>query len=304
MGVFGTLVQGALGGFPEKPDVPRAPFVDPQSAQQTAISGNYSALPELERLGRGVDKYNLSQRLQMLSQGIPGFTDIREAGSDALLSQLRGEIPQDVGDELQRNANARAFAGGYGGSGMAGNLTARDFGRTSMDLINRGQAVAPGWLGTLGSLLPEQFNVQSGFLSPSEQINAGQWNETMRYNRDWLQNKLDSLPDPETAAIAESVGGLTDMVAAAALAWAGGGIGGAIGGAGGGMIGSQLGGMFGGGGTPQSSDIGAIIGSAWTPTAATTPATPMYQPYQTVDPLGVYNPGMVGGYQMNYGGFF
>lgn len=307
MGAFGDLTRvglqaAGLESFPGIPDVPPAPFVDPQDAQQAAIQGNYRALPDIERLGRSTDRYNLDQRIKALSGFVPGFTDIQSAGSSSLLSMLRGELPSDVSDEVRRQANARAFAGGFGGSGASGALQARDLGRTSLDLVGMGQARAPGWLGTMGNLLPQQFNVESGFLSPQQQIVSEQWNESNRYNRDWLQNQLDSLPDPETAAIAQSVGQMTDLVASAALAWAGGGIGGMIGGAGGAMGGAQLGGMLGGGGTESSANIGSMIGSMWTPTPATVPANDYSS---RVDPFmgSLYEPNMMGGYQTGYGGF-
>lgn len=51
---------------------------------------------------------------------------------------LRGEIPQDVLDQVSRTAAYKALSGGYGGSQMASALKARDFGLTSLDLQKRG----------------------------------------------------------------------------------------------------------------------------------------------------------------------
>lgn len=329
-GIFGTLVQGALGGFATIPDAPQAPFVDPSQAQMDSIRGNQRALPELMELGEDVNAYNLQQRAKALGS-VPNFGAISQAGGDALLSMTRGELPQDVANQVQRRANVRAYQGGYGGSGMSDNLTARDLGLTSLDLQQRGIGMAPGWLTSMFNLSAgPQFNVESGFLTPGQGIAAQQWNETNRYQRDWLQNQLDSIPDPEQAAIAESVGQLTDVVATAALAWAGGGLGAMTGIAGGAAMGGQIGGALGGGGGlgGAASQFGGALGglipaSVAAPTAVTPNWGQSYPgPYggylppvqQQVNPFGggsVYNPSAdiwgLGGYSMGaptgYGGF-
>lgn len=278
MGLFGTLVTGALGGFPKKPDLPSAAYVNPGESQQQAIDANAGALPGLMDLGSDVNAYNLSERAKALTAGIPGYDAISKKGSDVLLSQLNGVIPDDVASAIGRRSNARAFAGGYGGSEAARNLESRDLGLTSLDLIQRGQAAAPGWLTSLYNLgVPQQFNVQSGFLSPTDVISTNQWNETNRFNTQWAQNQLDALPDPETAAIAKDVGQLTDLVATAALAWAGGGIGGMIGGAGGASMGGALGGQA--GGAAGGFDIGSIIGSLMGGGGGQQQTLPNYAPY-------------------------
>lgn len=306
MGVFGTLVQGALGGFPTIPDAPAAPFVDPQSAQAASITGNMRALPDLMQLGSSVNQYNLAERAKLLSAGVPGYRAIADAGGEALAAGLRGELTDDLAREVSRRTNAQAFGGGYGGSGFGRALEARDLGRTSYDVQRAALAQAPGWLNTIGNLsVGQPFDVRSGFLSPEQQILASQWNETNRFNRDWLQNQLDSIPDPEQAALAQSVGSMTDLVASAALAWAGGGIGaagaggmaGGMGAAQGGMMGSQFGAMLGGGQNSSSANIGALMGGMWQPTPATMPSSG-FSPYAQVNPLGqsIWDPYMMGGY--------
>lgn len=213
-GLFGALVTGAMGGYAKKPDVPGAAYVDPTQSQRDSISGNRQALPGLEDLGSEVNSYNLGERAKMLKAGIPGYSDITRLGSDALASELRGEIPPDVANAILRRSNAKAYAGGFNDSGMSSNLDARDLGLTSLDLIRTGQSAAPGWLSALNNLaVPDQFNVQSGFMSPQARLGADQWNETNRYSRDWLQNQLDALPDPETAAIAQGMGDQVDAIA-------------------------------------------------------------------------------------------
>lgn len=212
MGLFGDLVTNAMGGFPKKPEVPYAPSVSPQVAQTTAAKGNLATLPELESLADATNTFNVGQRRKMLDSAIPGYGKLTGQASDVLSGWLGGELSPDVASAVRRNANNRAFAGGYSGSGMADSLTARDLGLTSLDLQKMGVQSLNPYLATTGQLgMPQEFLPQSQFVSTPEQIAAEQWNETNRYGRDWLQNQLDSIPDPAQAAIAKDVGGMVDV---------------------------------------------------------------------------------------------
>ena len=53
-------------------------------------------------------------------------------------SQLAGELTPEVQRSVTNAANARAVAGGVGGSPFAGSVIARDLGLTAMDLQNQG----------------------------------------------------------------------------------------------------------------------------------------------------------------------
>lgn len=257
MGLFGDLVQQALGGFPTKPSAPPAPNVNPQSAQRDAISGNQAALPGLEDLASATNTFNTGQGIARREAAAPGINRNIASESDLLNNWLSGVLSPDVASAVRGNANARSFAGGYGGSGMADALQARDLGLTSLDLQKMGVGAMPGFVSASQAGIPAPFNPAAGFISPMEQIAAQQWNESNRYGRDWLQNQLDSIPDPARAAIAKDVGGMADTVgsmipyfgafysmsgngpASASGAGAGGGFGslfGGGGGAGGGMF--------------------------------------------------------------------
>lgn len=202
-----------MGGFPSKPDVPSAPNVDPGVAQRAAVSNNQAALPGLEDLASGVNTFNTAQRRSMVDANIPGYENLTGGASGLLSNWLGGQISPDVASQVSRAAGARAYAGGYGGSGMADNLQARDLGLTSLDLQRAGMSALPGYLNTINNIaVPRQFDPTTEFLSPQEQIAASQWNESNRYSRDWLQNQLNSIPDPYTAAISGDLGQMADTV--------------------------------------------------------------------------------------------
>ena len=230
MGLFGNLVKGAMGAFPTIPDFPDPAYADIGESQLKSTSLNKAALPGLQDLGEDVNAYNLAERAKALSAGIPGYDEITRTGSANLASQMRGELPDDVVSQIMRQSNSRAYAGGFGGSGASANMAARDLGLSSLALMQQGQAAAPGWLGAMNALaVPPQFDVQSGFVSPGMVHQATQWNELNRVDAEWMQNIMDSIPDPEKAAIADNLAGMADIGATVALTALGGAAGGAIG---------------------------------------------------------------------------
>lgn len=110
--------------------------------------------------------------------------------------------------------------------------------------------------------MSRQFDVTSGFISPTQQISANQWNELYRYKQQALVNEIAALPDPLIAAVGEAVGSNLNQDIGAARNFFSFGIGskqegGSAGGGGGGLQSysggfSSLMGMFGGGGGPEA----------------------------------------------------
>src|SRR5690242_14355146 len=107
MGLFGTLVQDAMGGFAKKPKVPLAPYVNAQDAQMQATGGNQRALGGLEQLAGDVNEFNLGQRQSMLEGAIPGYKKLTGGASDLLSGWLSGQLSPDVASAVRRNSNAR-----------------------------------------------------------------------------------------------------------------------------------------------------------------------------------------------------
>jgi hypothetical protein len=104
----------------------------------------------------------------MLNQLYPGATTQLGDISKTAGQYIRGQIPSDVQAAVQRATAQQANAGGYAGTGMATNLTARDFGRTSTDLINTGIGMYQGALGTAASMIPGYINPGQLLFSPAQ----------------------------------------------------------------------------------------------------------------------------------------
>jgi len=85
----------------------------------------------------------------------PGVMGNLKSAADTVSAQMRGEIPQDVEDQLFGSAAFRDFSSGAGSSSQrARNLTARDFGTTTMDMKNAGLQNYQTLLGDANALTP------------------------------------------------------------------------------------------------------------------------------------------------------
>lgn len=193
MSAFGDLANSIASLFDEAPDVPAAPQVNAQEQQKKSIQGNLDNFDLAALLADKTNEFNYDQLDEMLRKAIPGYENIKNLQSEALQSQLKGEIPQDVQDAIQRNAATRSTYGGFGGSALAKNLTARDLGLTSLEITNRALESASRWMqGTKMLSVPNQFNAASLFISPAQQIENEWNNQTSKFQRDWTSNVIET----------------------------------------------------------------------------------------------------------------
>lgn len=182
------MIGGLVSGSPSVPDWTNISLGDSASK---STSANLANLPQLENLAGQTNLFNAQQIQQMLGN-IPGFTGLSNQITDVLGSELRGEIPPDVAAAIQNNAAAQALTGGFGGSGLAGNLTARDLGLTSLNIMQSGLSSAESWLGMLDKMYqPGLFNLSSMFITPQQEFTAEMQNQEAAWNRDWLKSQID-----------------------------------------------------------------------------------------------------------------
>lgn len=186
------MFAGLLAG---KPDVPTFQAIDPQAEQAKAVAGNVAQIPALEKLAGSFTQFNQGQIEQMLQASIPGYTSIKSDVTGNIEAMLKGEIPADVQQQIQRQEAATAVAGGFGGTGMQSARTARDLGLTSLQLTQQGLSSAESWINRMNSLYapgvvsPMQFS--NMFLSPAQQISAKTEERNAQFQHDWAKNILD-----------------------------------------------------------------------------------------------------------------
>jgi hypothetical protein len=152
------LTQGREFGFEAQPvtwqDI-RSREVSAQAAADEALGYNEANLGRYTELARELTRADVSTRTDMLDQFVPDWRQKRDAASAINDSLMRGEIPKDVADQLQRSAAFAAVMGG-GGAGVARSLTARDLGTTSLALQQQGMAGAERWTQMMAGLMPDQ----------------------------------------------------------------------------------------------------------------------------------------------------
>lgn len=166
----------------------------------------------------------------MLESAIPGYNNIVSGTSSKIQDMLGGVIPKDVEEQIQRSAAGQSLAGGYGGTGMAHNLNARDLGLTSLDLINKGINSAQSWLGTMKSVAGSpQVDVTSMFISPAMRAGNEWQNQTNKFQRNWLNNQIDASYSwnnqlgASLGAADQQISGMVGSAAGAAAGGSGGG---------------------------------------------------------------------------------
>lgn len=118
--------------------------------------------PKTRELEAQRNAFNRAQLLESLGIQIPGYQEGQLQRTQNAMSLLRGELPPDLASQIQRNTASKALTGGYAGTQAARNLTARDLGRTSMDLQQAGAQQFSNIIGTtpLSPLANYEFTPQ------------------------------------------------------------------------------------------------------------------------------------------------
>lgn len=175
--------------FGKKPKVPKLQTLE--EAQGKAVGANIASFKDIAQLAVAVDDFNQERLLKLSEMTLPGG---RQKIQDIITSRLAGEIPDDVGRQIQRFGAERAVAGGFSGSQFGVNQTARNLGLTSLDIIDSGLSSAEAWLATANA---PGFDVTSMFITPQQKY-ADQVNQ---FNRDFTEAKIKASPDPGTRGI-------------------------------------------------------------------------------------------------------
>lgn len=238
MGLFGFV--GDL--FKKKVKVPEFKPVSATDIEKKAISDYESNLPAATSFAEKLNQSNQSALDRQIGAKIPGFSNIESKVASNIASQVAGEIPEDVAQAIQRSTAARALEGGFGGSGAARNLTARDLGLTSLQLSQQGLGNAMNWLqSTRQNRMAPMTSPSSLFISPEQRLGLAVSERDKAMNRDYLSSQLKASQSWQNS-LGNAIGGI-DTVIGGAL--------GSFGGAIGASAGYNLGNKWFGGGMPS-----------------------------------------------------
>ena len=188
--------------FGEKPRVPDLPRISLDQEQLNAINANKAAFPGASELANLTE----DQILQMMREAVPGFDEMRTKAGSNINDFLSGKIPKDVSDAITNSGAARALRGGYGGSGMHGDLVARDLGLTSLGLMDKGLSSAESWMAASERLLaPAITNFESMFITPGQEYQTENEQNVQQFQRQWMKNQVNALPDPGLVGVFNTV---------------------------------------------------------------------------------------------------
>lgn len=223
---IGGAIGMGLGAYGDKVKIPDLPAIDINAVQSDTIGANKASLPGAEAIGAEINSFNIKQQLAALIQTMnvlaPGQLE-KVQGITA--SQLSGEVPLDVQQQLQRKAVSGSYGRGYGpSSGLASNDFLRNFGITSMGIQQQGIQNFQ----TLSNMGPKAplFDVSSMFFSPQQRLAFAFQERQAQFNVNLMKAQIAAAPDPAMAQIAEGIDSDIKMVEQAALSYAGGGMGG------------------------------------------------------------------------------
>ena len=235
----------------------QAPREVPLSETFSKFLGQEAQVPALSAFASNLNK----QFRQELETGLPGTIGASTQISTLVNQLLGGAVPADVQAQVQRQGAEQAMALGIPAtSGMARNLQARDFGLTTMELMQQGAAYTPGLIDLANFLSPQQaqnYLFSTGQLrgedlkKAQDDSNVANQNAINKYNYD--------------VANARSSGGLFGTIGGALGGIAGFALGGPAGAGLGSALGGSIGSLAGGGGfapTGGAGAFGGLIGNA------------------------------------------
>lgn len=197
-----------------KPQIADYEPIDLSEEQLKAITANIENFPQFEQLGNLYQQFMLSQ----YESAIPGFRDILAMGGETTKQMLgvskeylAGEIPKDVQEAVQRSSAFQSLMGGTAGSGMSRALTARDFGLTSMNLIQQGAGLA-GQAGNAAqrwASLAQAGGPQGILVSTEQQKNLDMQQALIKQATQQTKYNVAAAPDPGWKHLSDIVYGLT-----------------------------------------------------------------------------------------------
>lgn len=205
----------------KKPEVPKFKKTDTTKEQAAATAGNLQNFDAISTLAGKTNTFNQDQLNKMLESALPGYRSLQSSIGSKISDELSGKVPQDVIDLIKRNSAEKSVSGGFSGGGMVkDNLTARDLGRTSLDLVDKGIDAGTRWIQSAKSGTANSFDPSSMFVSPAQRIGVTMSNNENAFNRNWLSNQVDAAYDPMTI-IGKGADSLVEGIKGAAASAAG-----------------------------------------------------------------------------------
>lgn len=119
------------------------------SSSVPSFTGSYNAGvdPNMEEITNLINQLNIQAQQNANAARIPNATGLEQQSSANIASQLSGELPADVVNQLAQAAAERGVAGGISGSPNDTAAYLKALGLTSYDMTQQGQANLTSALG-------------------------------------------------------------------------------------------------------------------------------------------------------------
>ena len=182
--------MGLLGSFlSSKPSIPKFTPIDPSKVQSDTVAGNVAVLPEAEKLASSVNSFNQAELDKLYESALPFYSQIKQKVGENILSDVSGNIPQSVMDNIMRASAGQAVYGGFGGSARQMNLTGGKFAQETFKRQETGMDAAQRWLQTATT---PRMDVTSMFFSPTTRLQHAVGERDAQFQRDYAKSMNDA----------------------------------------------------------------------------------------------------------------
>lgn len=206
-------MAGGIIAAGKKPKVPAFVEVDAQDEQAKAIQGNLAIADDVAKLNRASTMANDQILQDQIRTLLPGLDRALGTSIEGLQGELRGEIPKDVAESVQRATAERGVFGGFGGSQFGRNLEARDLGLTSLQIRQQALSNVQSFIETARrNLTTQQLDTSGLFLTPGFQVEHAVNERNSKFNRDFTAAQIRAQASPMKQAIGAGLISMSDDI--------------------------------------------------------------------------------------------
>jgi hypothetical protein len=147
---------------------------DPSRVLALTNNVNNENRPEAEAQARRINNFNTVELHKQINRSLPGYQGMIGLAMRNTRSWLRGQLPSDVAAAVEDRAAEKASRFGLPADSVNRKaLTARDLGRTSLDLMEKGENSLQRWISTARSFLTPTLASPMDFLfTPTQFTNT------------------------------------------------------------------------------------------------------------------------------------
>lgn len=138
-----------------------------------SFNANKNNLRGANWLSQSINTFNKGELDRMMQMTVPGYKKSIRLALKNTRSWIKGQVPEDVSDYVENRAAEKANRFGLGSDTVARrSLTARDLGRTSLDLMREGENSLQRWISTARqNLIPTLHDPMEFLLTPTQYTN-------------------------------------------------------------------------------------------------------------------------------------